>query len=162
MLYDRGADANCYRNSSQSPLLWAFRTHNASLRNKLERGRGPGAWHYNAVRDMEAVVSLLLQYDADPNITHGKGRTILPMAVKYEFNSKEPVAQLLKAGSNPNMKDKYGRTPLMGAEVRKMEQVVAALLEAQSLDRDATDVFGRTALIEATKICNLRLVKFLS
>jgi ankyrin repeat protein len=72
------------------------------------------------------------------------------------------VQLLLKAGSDPNKKDKYGRTPLMGATVRGLGNIVAALLEAPDIDRDATDVFGRTALMEATARNQCRITKLLS
>lgn len=82
--------------------------------------------------------------------------------VDRRYNSKPLVKLLLKAGTDPNKKDKYGRTPLMGATVCGLRNTVVALLEAPDIDRDATDVFGRTALMEATTRRHRRIAKLLS
>lgn len=150
MLLDSGADLN------QLSLFWALGTHRASIYDKIKRGGLDVPWLDG---DMQAVVSLLLQHGADPNITNEKGQTPLSLVVKRGFNSNELVTQLLKAGSNPNIKDEYGRTLLMGATVRGMDQVVIALLEAPNIVRDASDTFGRIVLIEATRRREYRLSK---
>jgi hypothetical protein len=50
----------------------------------------------------------------------------------------------------------------MGATVLGQENIVAALLEAPNIDRDATDVFGRTALMEASARNQPHITKLLS
>ncbi|KAJ9235265.1 hypothetical protein DTO169E5_6231 [Paecilomyces variotii] len=153
MLLDKGANANHLDHPSQSPLLWALGAYNDSF-NKMD-------WDIFAAGDTEAVVDLLLRNGADPNVTDEDGRTPLSLLAKRRLNSKALVRSLLRAGCNPNRKDKYGRTALMGAIVQGMTEFVTALLEAPNLDRDATDNFGRTAVLEATarnKPCILGLL----
>jgi len=158
MLLDRGADSNHCGSPDQSPLLWALVTQYASLHNKIERSKGLGTRHYDAIGDKKTVVSLLLQYGVDPNITDAKGK-LHCLVVERGFNSNELVTQLLKAGINPNIKDKHCRTPFMDATVRGMDQAVTALLKPPNIERDASDIFGRTALMEATRRHKSRLVK---
>ncbi|OQE39856.1 hypothetical protein PENCOP_c006G07555 [Penicillium coprophilum] len=149
MLLDKGANPNQPDDPSRSPIFWALKSHDKSLHQKIVRGRGLGSWDNYAVGDMSAMVDLLLQYGADPNVADGKGRTPISLLVEFDVNSKRIVSSLLGAGCNPNVKDRYGRTPLMGAVVRDLGDFVDALREHPSLDRDATDNFGRTAITEA-------------
>ncbi|OJJ42787.1 hypothetical protein ASPZODRAFT_136921 [Penicilliopsis zonata CBS 506.65] len=72
------------------------------------------------------------------------------------------VQILLEAGADPNIKAKYGRTPLMGATVGGSIRIVKVLLEAPTLDREATDNFGRTALMEAVARNRPRILELLS
>lgn len=149
ILLDKGANPNQPDSPSQSPIFWALKLHEESLSQKISRGRGSGSWPNFGVGDMSAVVEVLLQRGADPNIVDGKGRPLISLLIDREVNSRNIVESLLGAGCNPNVKDRYGRTPLMGAVVRDMLEFASALLEDPSLDREATDSFGRTAIKEA-------------
>ncbi|CAI7596712.1 unnamed protein product [Penicillium pancosmium] len=149
MLLDKGADPNHPEDPSQSPIFWALKSHDGGLHQKIIRGRGLGSWDNVAVGDMSAVVDLLLQYGADPNVVDEKGHTPISLLVDFEVNSRKIVKSLLGAGCNPNVKGRYGRTPLMGAVVRDLGEFVDALCEDPNLDREATDNFGRTATTEA-------------
>ncbi|PYH64536.1 ankyrin repeat domain-containing protein [Aspergillus vadensis CBS 113365] len=55
---------------------------------------------------------------------------------------------LLKAGCDPNAKDRYRCTPLMSATVHGKVRVIAALLESLRIDQDALDDCGRSAFSE--------------
>ncbi|GAQ42408.1 hypothetical protein TRIVIDRAFT_229138 [Aspergillus niger] len=149
ILLDKGANPNQPDNPSQSPIFWALKLHEESLSQKISRGRGSGSWPNFGVGDMSAVVEVLLQRGADPNIVDEKGRPLISLLIDREVNSRNIVESLLGAGCNPNVKDRYGRTPLMGAVVRDMLEFASALLEDPRLDREATDSFGRTAIKEA-------------
>jgi ankyrin repeat protein len=55
-----------------------------------------------------AMVRLLLEHGADPNLRNYDGVTALHNAV-YE-NQLDIVALLLEAGADPNIKDRFGNT----------------------------------------------------
>ncbi|CAI7672767.1 unnamed protein product [Penicillium viridicatum] len=150
MLLDKGASANKLKTAFDAPILWALGVHSHSLHQKVTRGRGLGSWDNFAVGDMIAVVDLLLQSGADPNILDDDGKPLIFRLIQLGLNSKSLVRALIRAGCDPNVRDQYGRTPLMGATVHGMGEFVAAILEAPNIDRDAKDIFGRTALMEAT------------
>lgn len=60
----------------------------------------------NSLYDNSAVIALLIQAGADPNIRSSDGITPLMVAVGHPCN----LPPLLQGGANPNLQDKWGRT----------------------------------------------------
>ncbi|CAI7668312.1 unnamed protein product [Penicillium bialowiezense] len=162
MLLDTGSRVNDPEDSSKSPLMWAVQQKDPSSHIESYSNRGSHDL-YDVVRgDMEAVVRLLLQCSADPNPTDQDGQAPLQILSQTRKSSRSLVSALLKAGSNPNDRSKFGRTPLMNAIACGSDEMAAALLEAPNVDRDATDIFGRTAFVEATRTRNHNIMKLLA
>jgi ankyrin repeat protein len=87
-----------------------------------------------------ALMTLLLQYGADPKIATNYGDTALTAAagigwvegVTYEHSAKEnleAVRMLLDLGLDPNGANNDGRTPLMGAALKGRNDVVKLLVD---------------------------------
>ncbi len=79
----------------------------------LYKGRGT-ALHAAATNGNAEVVEALLEYDADPNIPDGYGRTALHCSARNGHVAT--VVSLLNGGANVKAKDKNGHTPLQLAK----------------------------------------------
>eukprot|EP00944_MAST-04C_sp_MAST-4C-sp1_P002703 g2703.t1 len=79
----------------------------------LYKGRGT-ALHAAATNGNAEVVEALLEYDADPNIPDGYGRT--PLHCSARNGHVASVVSLLNGGANINAKDKNGHTALQLAK----------------------------------------------
>jgi ankyrin repeat protein len=88
-----------------------------------------------------ALMSLLLEFGADPTIATDYGDTALTAAagvgwvegVTYERSPEDNVAairMLLDLGLDPNAANRDGRTPLMGAALKGRSEVVRMLVDA--------------------------------
>ncbi|KAJ6072623.1 hypothetical protein N7467_010708 [Penicillium canescens] len=162
MLLDAGSSVNHPEDSSKSPLIWAVQKQRSGLlSNMIDTRDWTNGSYFPAKGDMEAVVRLLLQYGADPNPTDQNGQTPLHILSQNHNNSGSLVSSLLLAGSDPNKRNEFGRTPLMNAIVCGLNEMAAALLLSPNVDRDVKDIFGRTALIEATRRQNNKILKLL-
>lgn len=67
---------------------------------------------------------------------------------------------LLKLGSNPNVKNKYGTTPLILAATPGRANIISLFLDANA-DIDAQDNTGSTALMYAASYGHLKAVEIL-
>ena len=118
---------------------------NVNSRNKLGMTPLMEAARWNP---LEEVVSILLDSDAGINSSDDMGNTALMYAT---MNSNDSVFSLLiQRGAKVNIANSDGRTPLMFAAIQDRPRAVAllkTLLEVESLDVNAKDSEGRTALI---------------
>jgi len=100
-------------------------------------------------------VSLLLKYGSDPNVTSSRKETaiyILSKTVmtgskdKYKSDqAAKVIAELVSKGGDPNLADRYGRTPLDMA-CRRKNTVIAGVLIKAGATVDAQDGNGNTSL----------------
>ena len=105
-------------------------------------------------------VSKLLKHNANPNIKDSDGETPLHLAVRYSQGKVRllKIDLLLKAGADVNAINdahKDGLTPLHYAAIEiSRHDCIDLLLDASSINVNATDTFGKTALdyaIDASK-----------
>jgi ankyrin repeat protein len=75
--------------------------------------KGWSGLHWALVREVAAVISLLLNSGASPNLSTGTGRT--PLVIALRSGQADAVKLLLEAGADPNRPDGDGRTPIEAA-----------------------------------------------
>jgi len=75
--------------------------------------KGWSGLHWALVREVDAVIALLLNSGANPNLPTGTGRT--PLVIALRSGQAEAVKLLLEAGADPNQADGDGRTPAEAA-----------------------------------------------
>ncbi|KAH8728467.1 ankyrin repeat-containing domain protein [Phaeosphaeriaceae sp. PMI808] len=84
------------------------------------------------------IVSLLLEYEADPHSEAGDRGTTLSEVVVKQLPANDRV--------DPDSEDQFGRTPLSWAVGRGQAPVVKQLLANDRVDPDSKDQSGRTPL----------------
>jgi len=97
------------------------------------------------------TVSLLLEYQADPNKTNERGSTPLHVAASQGF--KDIAAMLLKSKANPEIQNQFGYTPLHLSTINGRQEIVELLLSTADFQNhvDKLDKDGSTALYLAFK-----------
>ncbi|CAK7272636.1 hypothetical protein SEPCBS119000_005230 [Sporothrix epigloea] len=161
-------------NIGRTPLLWAATNGNLQLVEALLNGslggtvadvsaannRGRSALHLAAEANHEAMVRLLLKYEADPNATSDGGWTPLHNAVQ---NGHEAVVSLLlDADANVNAELSNGMTALHWAAFNGFESVVKLLLARDETRLDIKDSFDRTPMLCAAERYHSDIVQLLS
>ncbi len=121
LLISRGADIKARDNKNRTPLYWAAR------------------------ETCPDIVDLLVKKGVDVNATDSEGFTPLHCVARWSGcdRSKRITEILLKAKANPEIRDKYGRTPLHWAAYKDTDKVLELLLSA-GVNVDATDNDGKT------------------
>ena len=126
----RGEDVNSKNNDNKTGLMWAVESkHNSIVRLLLE------------------------QPTADLNCTNVHGWTALHFAAKHD---NVEAVQLLLADSrfhSVNLKDLFGKTPVMNAMFYKKEDALRELVSNPSVHLDTWDGKGRS--IEEVARCAL-------
>jgi len=113
---------------------------------------------FAAVEDHEAIVKILLETGADPDIQNDHGDSALMIAVCWR--SEPNVKVLLESHADPNIKNDVGDTALTLAARKSNETVVKMLLESNA-DPNIQDERGRTALVRAARSSDETVVKML-
>jgi ankyrin repeat protein len=121
MLLDAGANINALNKEGDNPMLCAV------------AGGGSAS----------SMVSLLLEFKADPNVSNINGRSVVHMAAGH--CDPDTLEVLIKAGAELDKKDHVGRTPLHYAALQTRSNSVNTLIEAGA-DRDALDYMGRSLI----------------
>ncbi|PYH30130.1 ankyrin [Aspergillus neoniger CBS 115656] len=155
MLLDKKVDPNRVEGTSKAPLSWALKRHLVAYRYDSSRiSDWPGC------QAVEATFSLLLERGADPNPSDGSS----PILAALRLYSEDLGLLPLKAGSSPHVRDMYDRMPLLIATASGMALFVAALLELPDewTDPAITDIYGRSAIIEATRRNKVDILKLLT
>lgn len=119
-LLERKADVNACDMFGNAPLhavsyrnhflVRLFLRHNADPNQLNKRGNSP--LHYACMGyDVSKCVRELLVYGAYVNVLNKNGKTPLHFASRP--GNAEVIISLLEAGTNPNLQDKRGNTPLL-------------------------------------------------
>lgn len=118
-------------------------------------GAGNPLLHEAAAYEKFSMVTLFLKSGADANIQNQKNETLIMVLAKTPYTGKKDQAKsaqaaklitdLAASGSNAELADKYGRTPLDIACRQKNPIIVQALLKGGA-KVDAPDATGNTAL----------------
>jgi ankyrin repeat protein len=111
--------------------------------------------HEAASLEKFSIVNLFLKNGGDPNIFNQRNETLIMILSRTQYSGVKDKAKSVQAakliidltskGSNPDMPDKYGRTPLDIACRTKNTIIVEALIKG-SANINGTDNSGNTAL----------------
>jgi hypothetical protein len=77
------------------------------------------------------------------------------------YNSSEIVQTLLESQANPNLVFGTTFTPVLNLAISNSNTEIARLLIDKRADLNATDIEGRTALMEAARCGSMSSVEFL-
>ena len=83
--------------------------------------------HWAFVREVDAVIALLLNSGANPNLPTGTCR--IPLFIALRSGHADAVRLLLKAGTDPNQPDGDGRTLAEAAREGRYPELIALLEE---------------------------------
>ena len=83
-----------------------------------------------------------------------------PLLVAASNDDVAQVKQLLKAGANPNVRNKLGTTPLLEAAFHSNSEIIKALLDAGA-DPNAPGADGQTALMLVARGTNVAAARML-
>ena len=118
-LLEQGADVDAKDRADTTPLAAAVLFGNVeNVKLLLAKGADvnittKGGWTplmYAAIRGNLEVLRLLLDRNARVNATDPSGSTALMWAAYSEYGDPKPVALLLKAGADPEIRNKAGET----------------------------------------------------
>jgi len=118
-------------------------------------GSGTPLLHEAAALGKFDIVNLFLKNSADPNILNQKNETLIMVLSKTPYSGTKDkaksnqaaklVTDLASKGSNPDIPDKFGRTPLDIACKTKNMIIIEALIKGGA-NVNGTDSSGNTAL----------------
>lgn len=161
-LLNEGADANAVDKPYQPKTFWSMLQElwNRSKTNQTveENGSFPSAlmmtiWSYSSENDTDmpedntALIRVLLEHGANPNIRNEDGLT--PLMETCHYHRLETSQALLEHGANPNAKSPVGITPLMMACKGQDAKTVSCLrlLIEHGAEVNTTDKMDQTALM---------------
>ena len=158
VLFDNGADLNKADRDGYTPLRQAAHYEKIiTARFLIDLGAEPQLT--KAANDGQyAIIQVLLEAGADPNMTDSNGECPLLVAVLTGRN--DIVLLLLQQGANPNMGNKFGSTPLHWAATRGYKNVIKQLIDGGA-EPNSTNVVGRTPLHRAVNGHKREVVKLL-
>jgi ankyrin repeat protein len=110
-----------------------------------------------AIHGEPALMKLLLDRGADPNLTNPLGAT----ALHWAAGNPAKVALLLKAGADPNAKSNLGRTPLLIAATTPGNSASVRLLLAKGANPKLLDSNGDGPLGSAASSGDLQMLRLL-
>lgn|SRR5574343_1551744 len=125
--------------SVENVLYWINEGSNINAKNLLGRTHLINATMLRRIN----VVKLLLQYDADVDIQDDYGWT----ALMYASNkgNLECVQRLLKAGANPLLKDRTGKTAYDIATNSKIKEILRVVMNAYRMMPLLVDAYKKSS-----------------
>jgi ankyrin repeat protein len=178
LLLDRGAIPGAVGDSIQAPILWAVGSQGGFISYRVYRGNqlrwnnspsepevivnilikhgadpnfhGPGVepiLFAALANGNNSLLQHLLDAGCDPNLQSEDGETPLYRAAALGLEDR--IQLLCAHGANSNLANRFGRTPLMVATVRGHWKCVLVLLSVKTIQKDASDILGRSASSEA-------------
>ena len=158
LLVDNGADLNKADRGGYTPLKRAaYYGQIITAKFLIDLGAEPGLTKA-ANKGQYAIIQVLLQAGADPNMTDLNGEC--PLLVAALNGYRDIVQLLIQQGANPNMGSKYGSTPLHWAASLGHKDVVKQLIDGGA-EPNSTNVLGRTPLHCAVNDHKIEVVKLL-
>lgn len=169
LLLLNGADIDVRDKDGDTPLVWAIRSHHlgcvevllhagAKVDVRSTDDNGFAALHVAADQGSDAMVYLLLEFEADINILNNLGETAAIRAVGG--GHKRVVQTLSEFGANFTIATaRNGYTPLHFAVHLEREDIVKIL--SKGVDTLIADHDGETPLMWAARGGNARLVEIM-
>jgi ankyrin repeat protein len=160
LLLRAGADANAVDDHGQTPLHFAsipdtidllVQEGRANINSvTVPEGRTPLACMLHGHR--EEAVFTLLKHLPDLSIKDVQGNSTLHLALKLCNNDATVVEALLRAGSDPNERNRLGKTPLLAMQrgISTSGAMIKLFLE-HGADVNAKDSSGMTVLSRAIR-----------
>lgn len=149
-LVEQGGNVN-HRKGHFTPLMYAVGNANSKIASYLikcgadvnaRNDIGQTPLMIAATRGHKQIVEQLVHAGADTNIVDQEGRNAIAWAAS-RGDFADVISVLFTYGTNPNVSDKHGFTPLMRAAMLGHDDSVATLL---TINADATVKFkGKTA-----------------
>ncbi|PYI03533.1 ankyrin, partial [Aspergillus sclerotiicarbonarius CBS 121057] len=131
-------------------------TDHSLLNNRNKKGKP--ALAMAALRGYVGAVDILLQFQADTEISDNNGAT--PLSLAQGRNHVDVAKVLLQNGANVEARSSYGANPLNRASARGQLRFVKLLLE-HNVDIEASDTTGFNALLSAARSGHSNIVEIL-
>lgn len=170
LLLKHNIEINHQANDGDTALHEAVKDNNEELIKMLLKANadpyiknkeGYTPWSLGMTSNKIGTVKLFLALKHDINAPINEDNyTILYHTVSSPYQKPEITALLLKAGANPNIKDKRGYTPLIAVSDTATDLPILKLLLEAGADPNATNEYG-TALHRAARNKNIEAVKIL-
>jgi cytohesin len=138
-LIENGAELDMSDDTEKTALHYAvLNGHINIVKILLEEGADPNLQDENGCscllllrRNVEQILPLLIEHQADLEIADFEGKTLLNLAAQTK--DKNFIQFLLKAGADINTQDAKGMTPLLNSAKAKNYEVVEFLLKQKNL-----------------------------
>ena len=134
---------------------------NQYINDKMPEGRT--ALHYAIDQDLYSIISLLLEYGADPNVCDNRQRTPLHYAINKNFYSmmtEDLISLLIDNGADVDARTMHGDTPLQLA-VRYNAYAIVDLLLQNGVEVNTKNKKNISPMMEAILNKNLISIKML-
>ncbi|KAF7557229.1 hypothetical protein G7Z17_g762 [Cylindrodendrum hubeiense] len=157
LLLDAGADANATDSKGSAPLhkvecldsmVLLIEHGHADINIEQADGLTPLICLLSEFRQNELILKFL-EYGPNCNALDKNGNGVLHIALKRSYSSLQLIKTLLKAGADPNMKNRDGLVPLLAIgddSSSIIDGIISLVLEAGA-DINATDRNGATLLV---------------
>ena len=114
---------------------------------------------YAAKSDNQEIIKMLLSKGADVNYQHSLRS---PLLVSFKHHAITGMEVLLSSNADPNMQFLSDGSTIVHQFASKLDQFQEeiSLLKKHGLDINKKNHYGQTALMLASKVCNVQLLKY--